>query len=253
MDVEETLDVVKDTTNEGGVAPIIVGLFGVGAGLLIGYILGRRKSHQVITLGDLNAQLSRPPRVIIDEDELDKDRGLVVDEIVVDEPLEETDRKTIERVSVPVEEAVTVNSRSVEHRSIFAQGDLDQWDLDEEIKKRNPLNPYIIHRDEFFAEDPSTDHLIQSQLTFYEGDGVLCDEQNTPIYDISETVGSIVWGKGSGDPNVCYIRNMVKNAEYEVIRDEGHYSIEVLHLDMEAEEEEKDTKSTKVRRMRKPE
>lgn len=242
MDVEETVDtiadVVKDTAKEsdGALVPVIVGLLALGAGIGIGYFLGKRNKYEVITLDE--AVVTRPPKVIIDMDDEEKD-----------EP-EEAATTVINQVVLPAKEVeVTVNNEPV-RRTLFASGDLDDWDYDVEKRKRNPLEPFIIHRDEFFAEDPETEHYSQHQLTFYEADGVLTDELNNPLYDISSTVGDLVWGKGSGDPNICYIRNIQLQAEYEVIRDPGRSNEEALQL--QAEENERAGKATRVRRMREP-
>jgi hypothetical protein len=261
MDVNEALDtvadVVKDTSEDSGGAlvPVIVGLLALGAGIGIGYILGRRTNYEVIKLDDRIP--TRPPKVIIDAEDLEE-RGTKIDEADVDGEAATVVNNTVILPSKRVSETpgVTLNNAPVTERTnIFANGDPDEWDIKEEMKKRNPQDPFIVHRDEFFAEDPATEHYIQSQLTYYEGDGVLVDDDypSKPIYDISSTVGTIVWGHGSGDPNICYVRHMSQAMEYEIKRDPGHHRIEILGLEMEDEAEEKAEKATRVRRMRQAE
>lgn len=102
----------------------------------------------------------------------------------------------------------------------------DDWDYDVEVARRTPEEPYILHRDEFFADEKGYDN--QTTLTYYQGDNVLCDEQDVPIYQHEKVVGDLKFGHGSGDPNVLYIRNERLEAEYEILLDSGYYVVEVL-------------------------
>ena len=105
----------------------------------------------------------------------------------------------------------------------------DDWDYTEELKTRTPNAPYIIHRDEFF-EDP--DEYRQSTITYYSGDCVLTDTDDVPIYNAQAIVGLLIFGKGSGDPNVVYVRNEELDAEYEVLHDPGFFSVAILGAEM---------------------
>ena len=109
--------------------------------------------------------------------------------------------------------------------SVFANVD-DDWDYATEIAKRIPGQPYIVHRDEFFENED--DH-SQVTVTYYKGDNILCDTDDTPIYDPETYVGRVLeFGKGSQDPNVVYIRNDRVGIDYEVLLDHGYYQVEVL-------------------------
>jgi hypothetical protein len=106
----------------------------------------------------------------------------------------------------------------------------DVWDYDLEIAGRNPDNPYVIHRDEFDDEEKGYSH---STLTYYKGDDVLCDESDVPIYNAEKIAAPLLFGHGTNDPNVVYIRNERLEAEYEVMLDSGYYSVEVLGEEIE--------------------
>ena len=95
----------------------------------------------------------------------------------------------------------------------------------EEAKNRSENQPYILHRTEFFANEREYPH---STLTYYEGDDVLCDEQDVPIYGKEKLLGELKFGHGSEDPEIVYIRNDERESEYEVLLDHGHYQVEVL-------------------------
>lgn len=101
----------------------------------------------------------------------------------------------------------------------------DVWDYDEEVKHRTPERPYIIHRDEFFSDEMDFAH---ATITFYEGDSILCDEDDVPIYNPNAIVGRLIFGHGSRDESICYVRNERLQAEYEVILDHGTYQSEIL-------------------------
>ena len=120
-----------------------------------------------------------------------------------------------------VEEVTTV--------SVFPENDPD-WDYEVEKKKRGSDHPYVIHRDEYFGQEKDYG---QSTLTYYAGDEILVDEEEIPIYQPDKITGPLEFGKGSGDPNVVHVRNDHLEAEYEIIRDSGFYSVEVLGHDVE--------------------
>ena len=101
------------------------------------------------------------------------------------------------------------------------------WDYDEEIARRSPGAPYIIHHDEFFEGEKD---YLQSSLVYYEGDDVLSDERDKHIDDVEGTIGSdnLRFGHGSRDNNIVYIRNDRLEMDFEVMRSFGKYSQEVL-------------------------
>lgn len=109
--------------------------------------------------------------------------------------------------------------------NVFTNDDDDGWDYDVEVPKRTPDRPYIIHRDEYFSNEMD---LTQASLTFYVGDEILCDEQDVPVYNPEKVVGKIIFGHGSQDPSICYVRNEALEAEYEILIDHGFYQQEVL-------------------------
>lgn len=102
------------------------------------------------------------------------------------------------------------------------------WVHAEELKRRSPDIPYVIHYDE-------RDHMDDYQdvtLTYFEGDDVLCDERDEPIP--IEARDRLVgeknlerFGHGSNDRNVVYIRNDVLEILYEVVKSPRAFAEEV--------------------------
>lgn len=141
-------------------------------------------------------------------------------EVVVARVLAETPK----RVEVLEEsEAETVR------RSVFASTD-DDWNYSLEIRNRSENEPYVIHKDEFYSNEKDYE---QSTLTYYVGDDILVNQDDSPMYDHETQVGPLLFGHGSGDPNVVHVRNDKRKEEWEILRDPGLYSVEVLGLDIE--------------------
>lgn len=122
-----------------------------------------------------------------------------------------------------------------------------EWDYEAELKARSKHEPYIIHRDEFFADEMD---FRQTTVTYYEGDDILADENETPIYNHAGLLGDLRFGHGSGDNNVVYIRNEVMNTEWEVLRHTGSYQIEVIGLHVQQEHERGDLRHSAVPKFR---
>lgn len=129
-------------------------------------------------------------------------------------------------------------------RNIFDNGDDDEWDYDLERQNRHAEEPYILHKDEFDAEEFDFD---QVTVTWYETDEILTDDKDVPIYNPHTVVGELRFGHGSGDNNVLYVRNERLKAEYEVLREPGSYEVIVLGgtSDIEDEFEKSDLRHSK--------
>lgn len=133
-------------------------------------------------------------------------------------------------------------------KNIFDDSDNDEWDYKTELESRTDDAPYIIHVDEFVAGESGWGS--NSTLTWYEGDNILCDSTDKPIYNAQETVGELRFGHGSKDPNIVYVRNPKLQTEYEILRDEGSYQEIVLGEQIEAEGRSADLKHSHQRRFR---
>lgn len=117
-----------------------------------------------------------------------------------------------------------------------------EWDAGKELSSRTRNAPYVLHQNEFLEHETDS---TQYTYTYYAGDDVLCTEDDEPIQLYTRRVGQLRFGYGSEDPNVFYVRNEKRNEEYEIIRNEGHYSVEVLGLEMEAQIEAQELKHSK--------
>ena len=113
-------------------------------------------------------------------------------------------------------------------RNIFEPSDED-WVAEKEARTEDA--PYILHADEFAANEPEYN---QVELTYFEGDGILADEQNEHMPEPEKFIGDgqlLRFGYQSEDPNVVYIRNDFLEMDFCIKRSEGSYRREVLGLD----------------------
>lgn len=119
------------------------------------------------------------------------------------------------------------------------------WDYDKEALNRLEVGvPYVIHRDEFMMEESG---YTQETLTYYQGDDILTDSTDAPVYNFKQIVGKeLPFGYGSEDPNIVYVRNDERGMEWEIILHTGRYEIEVLGLELEHEYEKRDLKHSSV-------
>jgi hypothetical protein len=135
----------------------------------------------------------------------------------------------------PVKAQAKPKEKIEEHVDDFPINENEDWNYELELKDRGPDHPYVIHRDEFFANESE---YRQISLMYYKGDNILCDDQDVPVYNPEKVVGQLRFGHGSADPSIVYIRNDALDAEYEVILDDGYYQTEVLGHELEDDLEE---------------
>lgn len=212
-------------------------LLGTGLGYFVGHRKGRRRtewemaelnriSHQIATeYGGMDLPeevvISHPPVVIAADDY----EEIVRKEVVMD-------------VEVEVEVDDISEEPSVIAQNVFA-GDDDDWNMAAEAATRSEDAPYVLHKDEFFEDEKE---YSQYTLTYYAGDNIMVDEDDKVVSNHERVTGELKFGHGSGDEKTVYIRNDRLKAEYEVIRDPGHYAVEVQGFSIEDEAEAQDLK-----------
>lgn len=137
----------------------------------------------------------------------------------------------VEEVSLPNQEVTTISDwTGAVVRNVFTIED-ETWDYEAERSTREGKMFYVIHHDEYMGNEMS---YHQATVTYYAGDDILADEADTPMYNFREQMGdAFQFGKGSGDPNVVYVRNERESAEFEVLLHLGRFEVEVLGLEIE--------------------
>lgn len=251
--------------------PSAVGVASFGIGVGVGYILGKRQTEKIIEVTEFEelefdfdvtgmAEETEKAKRIIDEEAYvapvlapETDAEVVDDTIVVradpasalieehlEDPVVETEPEVEDELEEPEEELVQVN--------VFEDHD-DDWDWDAEVTQRdqNPGKPYQLHQDEYYRMEFDFPQLT---LTYFEGDNILVDENNEPIYNHHDVVGDFEFGHGSNNKDICFVRNDARRAEYEIIRHTGMYSREVLGIEIEDNARARDLQHSKVGRFR---
>lgn len=105
--------------------------------------------------------------------------------------------------------------------------------IDEDIPDMNMFREskiYIVTENEYIQGERDYN---QATFTWYEGDDVLTDQDDTVIENVDRIVGrkNLLFGLNSNDANVVYIRNEHLEYDYEVIRSTGSYGVDVLGLE----------------------
>jgi hypothetical protein len=194
-------------------APSIVGVVSFGIGTAVGYTIAMRRPKIIEAVKEIEyVALTSVP-----DDEEESDGEFVTVEEAI-EHIRNMDLST--SLEIDVETVSVFSDDVVDH----------EWDYAVEEQHRRNIGrgiPYILHRDEYFDDGK---HYTQSTLTYYKGDDVLTDEHDVPIYNYKQIVGpeNLIFGRGSGDENIVFIRNDHLEAEYEIILDQGFYEVEVL-------------------------
>lgn len=211
--------------NQEWTKPVVVGVVSFGVGAAVGYFVASRQTKALEgILDDFVENIEEPVDPQYDEDVPQLDFEFHADSEVVAEDEVET---------ITLEEDIDVEYADIRavNRSAFPVATPD-WDYEVEVASRTSEAPYIIHKDEFFSQE--AEGYSQVTLTYYKGDDVLLDEQESPLYDAKRIVGdNLIFGKGSEDPSIVYIRNDRLMSEFEVISDDGYYMVEVLGEQLE--------------------
>lgn len=129
---------------------------------------------------------------------------------------------------------------------VYAADEGPGWNWKEELANRDPEKPYIITRGEYMDQEAKA--FDQCTITFYAGDNILCDDKDVPIYNPRQIIGAFRFGHGSDDDHAMYVRNETLMAEYEIILNDGYYTVEVLGEDIENQMDRDDLRHSKAPR-----
>lgn len=245
---------IKQVLEHPWTVPAGAGVIGLCVGFGTGYFLGKRQQkmqHELPQQLSFEFDVHDFPK---DESEYENEpeelleipkalpHGFVISEEEYEsiQTMRDQAYSQREELAEQLEEAMTHGPEEPEITTIFADEEED-WDYDVEVTNRNEKRglPYVIHRDEFWSEEMD---YLQSTLYYYEGDDILVDDDNAPVYNHKDIVGELKFGHGSKDPNIVFVRNDRLRAEYEIVRHTGSYSREILGLEIEDNMRSKDLK-----------
>jgi hypothetical protein len=226
---------------------LISGAAAYALGFATNYFLNKKKINEYVTEIESINYYSKADceATLVDPDQLQFDFDFKHAEYDTNAVLVDNNPYSIE--ATPNDPNDIVVDKQPNPVSIFRGDSNMDWDFEAELAKRSPDKPYIIHETEYFAHE--TDY-SQSTLTYYAGDDILVDEREVPIYNYKSVTGELLFGHGSEDQNVVYVRNDRLSGEYEILRDSGSYEIEVLGNQYEKTLRDIDLKSGNVLKFR---
>lgn len=228
-------------------------LLGAGSGVIIGFRRGRMQTEEEIDRIDASIRQATSeyrdtdlpeeivkegpvPLLIVDADEYkartageDFVRQITGDDDIVDIPV-----------------LVGDDEPDVISQNVFAGNDIE-WDHDEEVKTRSEDKPYILHKDEFYENEKD---YTQVTLTYYAGDNIVASEDDQIVNNYENVTGPLRFGHGSGDTKVFYVRNDKAKAEYEIVRHDGRFEVEVLGFEIESTARAGDLKHERLSKFR---
>jgi uncharacterized protein YneF (UPF0154 family) len=222
---------------------------GIGVGLSVGYLLTRK-----IVAKRLETKYAE-----IAESEIEQVRALYLQKGAEPKPTTEpkpsldevVERRGYRKPFTPEEQAAIDEieaqnlTRDIEEETVEeVSGEVleDSWDFAEEVKRRAPDLPYIIHLDEFRENESEYDQVTYS---YYEDDDVLADEKDGVIHATDMIVSPEIlhhFGHGSKDPNVVYVRNDRLSLDIEICKNPGNYGEIVQGFTKDIEHSDKRSK-----------
>lgn len=132
-----------------------------------------------------------------------------------------------------------------EVRNVFAENEVPAFDYDSEVAQRSEFEPYIITEEEYLQNEMDYE---QASLTYYDGDGVLSDDEDIPVPDSDALIGDdhlVRFGHGSKSENVVFVRNDRLEMEFEIERSFGSYAQEVAGFGEEDEIKHSDSRGNR--------
>jgi hypothetical protein len=138
--------------------------------------------------------------------------------------------KPIEPGRIPVDQ---IREEHFAKRTEDGEKDKNEgWVYAQELTQRSTNRPYIIHQDEFALNESDYQ---QVTYTYYAGDDVLTDEDDTVLNNRENLIGvnTLRWGHGADDINLVHIRNPQLELEFEICRTPKSFEETVLGLQNE--------------------
>lgn len=253
-EVAENLEEAAAVARKIDTRLLAVALAGVGVGLAVGFIAGRRWQKQnaedaawrkaekeIAEIREMYQRSSDAIKIVPSApkpplNEIVEERGY--SQRVTEE---EAPRPT--KPPVPVTPASHFVAPDTPKRKADTEKDkYDGWHWEQEIadRKNSPDKPYIIHQDEFFNRESE---YVQVTYTFYQADEIVADEHEEKIEDSNTLLGAAnleAFGHGTDDWDVLYIRNDNTRLDYEVCRVNKSYEEEVLGITHDISSDEMD-------------
>lgn len=218
-------EVAESTSTFGGKVALVLG--GVCIGFGAGFYFAKKKletKYQALANEEIAEMRAHYLAKTVEHDEKKPSLDEVMEAHGYKTKLEGPSETTYVRI-VPDEPGNEAEEIQLSNTADVVE--VDVWDYVIEEQNRSEEVPYVLHKDEYFNNETPFEQIT---LTYYEGDDVLADSNDTPVDDQDAMIGLgnlSKFGHGSGDPNVVYIRNHELQLEIEVVHSDGKFGEEV--------------------------
>lgn len=230
------------------VGAVIVFASGVGVGVAIGHNVGKKAGAKQawgaaeVEMDELEDRLKRQYKI----DQYSAPFTTIPEPVVprgengqatFDFDAEEVVATSAERLQELVQHIETQGYATKEMTETPEQGDIFEQYKNEDEEEGVDLNPnmddpepYVISEEEFthgLAEE-----FQKIYLSYYPGDGVVCDEQDRVVEDVESAIGiNNLAGFSDEDVVLLHIRNSRLQADFEITREVGSYREAVLGVE----------------------
>lgn len=201
----------------------------VTVGFAAGYFVARKRLEQEFE--DLAkreiAEAKQFYSVLHKKDKFETPEAAVAELIPSDEQNEFTQAATAMKVyQGDLEDKIQPHDVIQQNVFVAAQVNVNLSDADweKELRNRTEEAPYVLNQQEFMANDNDN---VQVTLTYYAGDKTLVDEREDLIDNIDKLIGEYnleKFGHWSGDARILYVRNDVKDLDFEIVLDDRKYA-----------------------------
>lgn len=238
-DVAEHIEDVAEVTRRISGREINFSLLGLGVGLLAGHFLSGkywRKKYEEVYAAEIEGMREHYlQKLVAAEDKKDLDTIVKEQGYESTASAEDTTRTDYRAAgNADEQEEVQESSKEVQEEAevtnVFTtNGDVvDTWDYNEETLARTPDKPYVIHVDEYKENATNYDQLT---YTWWETDEIMTADHDEVVDEVDRIVGMDnlkLFGHGSGQKDVVYIRNDQMSMDIEILRSDANYG-EVVH------------------------
>lgn len=226
------------------------GAAGIGLGYLAGWYFTKTKYEEILQVRQ--KEFDQPDAEVASEKtySTEEKKPNLLDTAA------EAYEKTEEKVHIPTKEELEQLSLDIEHERQESR----RYDALSDVYSGNPTINTVVAEQADDSVEPAMykDYISGPQLirfweytdgdfkkvdlTYFEGDDVLMDEDERIIRDIDGTIGleSLKnFGYYNPDPKVVYVRNNRLEVDFEVMRDEGSFAEQILGVQTEDTEDHK--------------
>jgi hypothetical protein len=227
-EVADNLEEMAEATRRINTNSVAFFIGGAAVGAAIGFYFGYRFNKEKIKAEAFKQSEAEVAKI---REEYQRKTVAAQPKPSVEDVIEERGYERPLKAPVPV---VLVDPRPVTPPPVVTyEGGKDKnqnWDYAEELKHRFASEPYVIHQDEYSANESGYN---QVTYTYYAADDVLVDEENghpLPHGDVVVGVNNLKFGHGTDDIDVVFVRNDKLQLEMEICRSPHSYEQEVLGI-----------------------